>query len=347
MLLSLSLKQRLTSSILKISIIIIFISYSSIVFAQDFKIVVDIDSCCNNTQIKLYSVKKYDIIKLLKVDDFIAKGFREENHNRWIIKGTTNDSTSLFRLHIGNYHDTNSHVYARTTSFLSLVKGDSVYLRFPNSYEFFNYEVKNSQVNSTLENVFEIDYKLWHLDDRIINLKGQEKKKLLDERNTLLKRKITVIDTISNSDAFFVLINPEIRDHSKNLLFFKNNDLYSDKITDEFSSSLFSKQMMKDIDSLNSEDTFYKYWHYFLLAILCLLGFILYRRRKNINLITLLSPNERIIFEMIAKGKTNKEIAESKFTQVSTVKKQVSSIYKKLNVKNRTEATNYYNTHKS
>ena len=52
----------------------------------------------------------------------------------------------------------------------------------------------------------------------------------------------------------------------------------------------------------------------------------------------ILSSRERQVLDLVAKGKTNKSIADNLFISTRTVKFHVSSILSKLNVKNRTEA---------
>lgn len=51
-----------------------------------------------------------------------------------------------------------------------------------------------------------------------------------------------------------------------------------------------------------------------------------------------LTNRELQILQLIADGKTNKEIAATYFVEVSTVKTHVNNIYTKLSVKNRVEA---------
>jgi two-component system response regulator DevR len=51
-----------------------------------------------------------------------------------------------------------------------------------------------------------------------------------------------------------------------------------------------------------------------------------------------LSPQERRILDLIARGKTNREIAEALFLSEKTVKNYVSNLLAKLNMNNRTEA---------
>jgi DNA-binding NarL/FixJ family response regulator len=54
--------------------------------------------------------------------------------------------------------------------------------------------------------------------------------------------------------------------------------------------------------------------------------------------LALLSEQERRILDLIAEGKTNKEIAQEVFLSDKTVKNYVSSILSKLNLRRRSEA---------
>jgi len=53
---------------------------------------------------------------------------------------------------------------------------------------------------------------------------------------------------------------------------------------------------------------------------------------------TLLSEREREVLALMASGKTNKEIADLLFLSPHTVKEHTSALYRKLRVRNRTEA---------
>lgn len=52
-----------------------------------------------------------------------------------------------------------------------------------------------------------------------------------------------------------------------------------------------------------------------------------------------LSRSEWLVYENLLKGKLDKEIAEALSLSIHTVKKHNKSIYKKLKVRNRLEAT--------
>jgi DNA-binding CsgD family transcriptional regulator len=62
---------------------------------------------------------------------------------------------------------------------------------------------------------------------------------------------------------------------------------------------------------------------------------------KEKDVYTLLTHKEIEIFEMIAQGHSNQEIASAQFLELSTIKKHVSNIYSKTGIKNRNEARSY------
>ena len=55
-----------------------------------------------------------------------------------------------------------------------------------------------------------------------------------------------------------------------------------------------------------------------------------------------LSPRETRILSMISTGKTNKEIGDVLYISEKTVRNYISTLFKKINVHNRTEAANYW-----
>ncbi len=60
-----------------------------------------------------------------------------------------------------------------------------------------------------------------------------------------------------------------------------------------------------------------------------------------------LTQKEQEILQLLAEGKTNKEIASELFVELSTIKTHINSIYKQLKVSNRKEAVEYYRAIKS
>ena len=65
---------------------------------------------------------------------------------------------------------------------------------------------------------------------------------------------------------------------------------------------------------------------------------------KTVNALT---KKEEEVLTVLAKGLLYKEISAQFSISIDTVKKHCKNIYKKLNVRNRTEATNYFNSQKA
>jgi DNA-binding NarL/FixJ family response regulator len=96
----------------------------------------------------------------------------------------------------------------------------------------------------------------------------------------------------------------------------------------------------------------YKYFrfdYYISVAVIAsfFVGAILARRnvmppKENFNRATLLTAKEYRVLEMMAEGKSNKEIANLNFVELSTVKTHINKIYAKLEVRNRREAINVF-----
>jgi DNA-binding NarL/FixJ family response regulator len=60
-----------------------------------------------------------------------------------------------------------------------------------------------------------------------------------------------------------------------------------------------------------------------------------------------LSPQEARILDLIAEGKTNKQIADAMFLSENTVKNYVTGLLRKLQVTSRTEAAIYATKHRN
>jgi DNA-binding CsgD family transcriptional regulator len=60
-----------------------------------------------------------------------------------------------------------------------------------------------------------------------------------------------------------------------------------------------------------------------------------------------LTPTEAVILKLLAQGLMYKEMAATQKVNINTIKKHCKNIYKKLKVRNRTEATNYFNSLKA
>jgi len=60
--------------------------------------------------------------------------------------------------------------------------------------------------------------------------------------------------------------------------------------------------------------------------------------------LALLTVTEKEVLELLAQGLLYKEIADKKNVTIDTIKKHIGNIYKKLQVSNKIEAINKFNT---
>lgn len=115
---------------------------------------------------------------------------------------------------------------------------------------------------------------------------------------------------------------------------------YASQYKNELASDKFMLQASKaEAKSFN--------WVYILLTLLLLSVllnvFLILQKQKakketSNKLKEKLSKQERVVLELILQDKSNKDIAESLFLSVSTVKTHTNNIYKKLNVQSREES---------
>src|ERR1700759_3080713 len=97
----------------------------------------------------------------------------------------------------------------------------------------------------------------------------------------------------------------------------------------------------------------YKYFKfdYYITAVAIVFlfaGFFVSRHKSATKIVDAKIPHELLtnkeieILQLIAQGKSNKEIADVNFIELSTVKTHINNIYSKLEVKNRREAVSRY-----
>ena len=65
-------------------------------------------------------------------------------------------------------------------------------------------------------------------------------------------------------------------------------------------------------------------------------------KSNDYNSINRLSKRQKQVLDLLSLGKSNQNIADDLGLTIPTIKMHVSAIFKKLNVKNRTEAVSIY-----
>ena len=67
-------------------------------------------------------------------------------------------------------------------------------------------------------------------------------------------------------------------------------------------------------------------------------GYFMENQLQNLIISAQLTPKEKEVLALVAKGASNQEIADKLFVRDVTVKTHLNSIFKKLKVTNRTQA---------
>ncbi|MCT4628462.1 LuxR C-terminal-related transcriptional regulator [Winogradskyella sp.] len=118
--------------------------------------------------------------------------------------------------------------------------------------------------------------------------------------------------------------------------------------TVQYRNELASDRYMLAASNNASLDSNWNIYLYTFLAISLFLNIhLLYsnwrkKQTKTEDLKAKLSKQEQVVLEHILQNKTNKDIAESLFLSVSTVKSHTNNIYKKLNVQSRSGAKSLF-----
>ena len=122
------------------------------------------------------------------------------------------------------------------------------------------------------------------------------------------------------------------------------NSPYTKQYENEITSDKYSIQDVKE--SSNQ-------WLFYIVLVVCIISVILnifllskvYRKEKNTkaDLKSLLTKQEQNILQLLLEDKSNKDIADTLFVSLSTVKTHVNNIFRKLKVQTRDEAKGLFN----
>jgi len=165
----------------------------------------------------------------------------------------------------------------------------------------------------------------------------------IDEKNT---------DFIQNSAFYF--------NFQKRITKQFPGSFYVEKYNDLLDELVGFRQMVCEIPGVQPrwKDNLLIAQSILILILLIALVFVLVKaRRKKLqvleendktkNSFLSLTVKEREILRLLADGKTNKEIANELFVELSTVKTHINSIYKQLHLANRKEAIDYFHSFNS
>ena len=140
----------------------------------------------------------------------------------------------------------------------------------------------------------------------------------------------------------------------------KANSYYDNllnRLTTYYPNSPYTKQYLNELESdrysIHANKESPSQWLYYSIIFICGISVILnivllskiYGKKRNskADLKSTLTKQEQNILQLLLEDKSNKDIAETLFVSLSTVKTHINNVYKKLNVQTRDEAKNLFN----
>lgn len=318
------------------------------------------------------TLKNYDSIWKNKIHLSLIDPYEKFNHihlgqiistttidkeGNFIFKGNIlPESNSIIRLHLTDTEDTHTVFFSiKPKNYLLLIANNNskIHITAPDfSLNPSDYEVSGdlNKINNEikeLESSLSIDRFNYSKPDLMKN------SSLINEKRTDIAREFCISN---NSPLLNILALQNIHDLEKDYL--KNSSFYETLISEKFKNNnnpyieAFKKQigMIKyKNDLLNDDKSSARVYIVVLILILPIAfftWFVIRRKkgRKNSIHLNQLTKREKEILKLINKGYQNKEIASELHIEVSTIKTHISNIYKKLEVKNRSEITQLIST---
>lgn len=137
---------------------------------------------------------------------------------------------------------------------------------------------------------------------------------------------------------------------------------FSDRLDRELPRSIYTQNYKRKVAYYSNQDqkenTPFKWLFFTSLGIIGLLLYVISRQKAQLNavsaasvsekksqqdLLKLLTQKEKEILRLIQEGKSNKEIAQSQYVELSTVKSHINKIYSKIGCSSRSEAQSIAN----
>ncbi len=306
---------------------------------------------------KISGIYSEQIIAKTQADSsgyFTFRGDQLENENR------------IYRIHVDNCENNSQNqnhfdAYCDDSKEVLFIAKRNDTIQFPFSFDnemFCSIQSNNSKTNAfvkidSIKNEMKFAYSEFRSE---ANRKLNNKKwfKTLQDFGEQLNEPIAEL-------YIYAFLSDRSNDlHSYYIEDLKSNVYYEQlmkRLSEKYPNSSYTKQYISELKSdkymlIENEKSSSFDWSYILyvilgLSILANLWFIISRRKEKNNTISKLkeqlTKQEEKILTLLLEDKSNKDIAESLFVSVSTVKTHVNNLYKKLNVQSRDGVKSLFN----
>ena len=312
----------------------------------------------------LVVVDEYQKSDLL-ITEKIIQEYKIDSTNKFVFKGDFLSSKNmLYKIyldtcndHISDYKHLLNH--CETSQSILFIANNSDRIDFPlNDLSQLFCEIKTTSKQNTA--VLEIDV----LQERLlVNLQSSKSDA---QRHIIYKKCFEKLQEFSRSFkdplvelyAFHLYANEKSFSRAFYLDDLKESRYYADlleRLTHNYPKSNYIKQFKSDLkkdqysflESNNSETGFLVYLIGALLIISILLNLFLFKKTRDkkelkIDYKTVLTPQEQKVFELMYQKSSNKNIADTLFISVSTVKTHINNIYSKLSISSRKDVDVFF-----
>ncbi len=287
--------------------------------------------------IYLSLIPGFDQLNAMSNQMIIDRAEIDENGNFSFTTNYLPDEYYLYRLHISKKGDPPASLIIggndENHMFLLANKQSDIFIKKNDSESIFgNVEIKNSPRSQKLD---EVDKMVFFIDTT--NFNGSPLKRELME-NALDEKLRQFADSCSYPlVALYAIYKSNFESHQTT-----NTDFYVSFIKKwKQEKSTYFDEFRKKIPVKTDRNLSYVSMIFGFILGIILMYFIQKRViTKSLNPIRDLTVQERNIFTMLQKGKSNKEISDELNISLSTVKSHVNSIFSKLKVKSRREILN-------
>ncbi|MBT8323666.1 MAG: helix-turn-helix transcriptional regulator [Winogradskyella sp.] len=274
------------------------------------------------------------------------------------------DENRIYRIHVDNCTVTNKDInhfngYCNDSEEVVFIANNTDTLKLPFSFGkqvFCTIESNNPKSEAFIE----IDSLMQEMRFAYSEVRSEANRKL---NNKLWFSKLqnfgeSLKEPLAELYIYAFLSDRSSELHSHYVEDLKSSDYYDkleSRLTEQYPNTTYTQQYISELtadryllQASESSGIGQNVFLYTLLILSILLNaFLLFRywKRKQTNTKNLkakLSRQERVVLDEILQDKTNKDIAETLFLSVSTIKTHTNNIFKKLNIQSREDAKDLF-----
>lgn len=311
-------------------------------------------------------IEDYRKLSGVYAEQIIAKTSADENGFFEFTGNMLDESNRIYRIHVDKCSEDQQNInhfngHCSDSKALIFIANNTDNLKLPFSFDnevFCNIISTNPRANAFVK----IDSLKADMRFAYGKFRSEANRKLNNKKwfKTLQDYGLSLKEPLAELYIYAYLSDRTSDLHGYYIKDLKNNNYYEDlsaRLSNKYPSSDYTRQYKNELasdvymlESISENKTVFK-WEYILSTLLLISlsfnVFLIIKKRKaeklsSENLKLKLSKQERVVLDLILQNKSNKDIAETLFLSVSTIKTHINSIYKKLEVQSREDVKSLF-----